>query len=105
MKFRVRRAPALLACLAMVGVGLAPTSAAADGGRRPLNGIKHIVVIYEENHSFDNLYGLWGDVDGQHLVGLPDADVINQILYEHELPYELPPPALLARHPQAPIAV
>jgi len=38
-------------------------------------------------------------------VGLPDADVINQILYEHELPYELPPPALLARHPQAPIAV
>jgi len=38
-------------------------------------------------------------------VGLPDADVINQILYEHELPYELRPPALLARHPQAPIAV
>lgn len=38
-------------------------------------------------------------------VGLPDADVINQILYEHELPFELRPPALLARHPQAPIAV
>ncbi len=38
-------------------------------------------------------------------VGLPDADVINQILYEHELPYELRPPALLARHPQTPIAV
>lgn len=38
-------------------------------------------------------------------VGLPDADVINQILYEHALPYELRPPALLARHPQTPIAV
>ena len=38
-------------------------------------------------------------------VGLPDADVMNQILYEHELPYELRPPALLARHPQTPIAV
>lgn len=38
-------------------------------------------------------------------VGLPDADVINQIVYEHELPYELRPPALLARHPQTPIAV
>lgn len=38
-------------------------------------------------------------------VGLPDADVINQILYLHELPYELRPPELLARHPQTPIAV
>lgn len=38
-------------------------------------------------------------------VGLPDADVINQILYEHELPYELRSPALLARHPQTPISV
>lgn len=38
-------------------------------------------------------------------VGLPDSDVINQILYEHELPYELRPPALLARHPQTPIEV
>ncbi|MBY5774920.1 hypothetical protein HFN63_33465 [Rhizobium leguminosarum] len=38
-------------------------------------------------------------------VGLPDADVINQILYEHEVPYEVRPPALLARHPQTPIAV
>lgn len=38
-------------------------------------------------------------------IGPPDADVINQILYEHSLPYELRPPALLARHPQTPIAV
>jgi phospholipase C len=77
MKIRVRRAPALLACLAMVGVGLAPTSATADGGRKPLNGIKHIVVIYEENHSFDNLYGNWGDVNGHHVIGLDDATAAN----------------------------
>jgi len=38
-------------------------------------------------------------------VGLPDADVVNQILYEHEIPYEVRPPALLARHPQTPIVV
>src|SRR3954454_23750769 len=25
---------------------------------------KHVVVIYEENHSFDNLYGGWGKVEG-----------------------------------------
>lgn len=38
-------------------------------------------------------------------VGLPDADVVNKILYEHEIPFEVRPPALLARHPQAPIVV
>ena len=27
-------------------------------------GVKHIVVIYEENHSFDNLYGKWEGVRG-----------------------------------------
>ena len=31
---------------------------------RPLDRIGHIVVIYEENHSFDNLYGGWEGVDG-----------------------------------------
>ena len=31
---------------------------------------KHLVVIYEENHSFDNLYGGWGKVDGQQVDGL-----------------------------------
>jgi phospholipase C len=36
-------------------------------------GYKHLVVIYEENHSFDNLYGSWGDVRGQHVDGLADA--------------------------------
>ncbi len=28
---------------------------------------KHLVVIYEENHSFDNLYGSWGRVNGRHV--------------------------------------
>ena len=36
-------------------------------------GYKHLVVIFEENHSFDNLYGTWGDVRGQHVEGLADA--------------------------------
>jgi hypothetical protein len=38
-------------------------------------------------------------------VGLPDADLVNQILYAHEVPYEVRPPALVARHLQTPIAV
>ncbi len=38
-------------------------------------------------------------------IGLPDEDIVNQILYEHEVPFEVSPPALLARHPQTPIVV
>jgi phospholipase C len=30
----------------------------------PLSWIQHIVVIYDENHSFDNLYGSWERVNG-----------------------------------------
>ena len=40
------------------------TSATADDGRDALHDVKHIVVIYEENHSFDNLYGGWEGVNG-----------------------------------------
>ncbi|HEX5561659.1 MAG TPA: alkaline phosphatase family protein [Nocardioidaceae bacterium] len=36
-------------------------------------GFKHLVVIYEENHSFDNLYGHWGPVNGQRVIGLDRA--------------------------------
>src|SRR6476620_7117491 len=45
--------------------------------RGPLGHFKHLVVIYEENHSFDNLYGLWGSVIGQHVIGLSDADAAH----------------------------
>ena len=33
--------------------------------RNKLDKIQHIVVIYEENHSFDNLYGGWEGVNGR----------------------------------------
>jgi acid phosphatase len=66
-----RRLGVVLAALALVTV-VVPASATPNKG--PLGNFKQIVVIYEENHSFDNLYGLWGDVNGQHVVGLEDAD-------------------------------
>jgi len=50
----------------------APVSAAPQSG--PLGKFKHLVVIYEENHSFDNLYGNWGDVNGQPIEGRSDAN-------------------------------
>ena len=77
MKRRTARtAPALLVCLAAASVALVPSSVSADHDR-PLDGIKHVVVIYEENHSFDNLYGTWGDVNGDHVAGLADATRAN----------------------------
>jgi len=35
------------------------------------------VVIYQENHSFDNLYGSWGSVNGEHVEGLTDASTTS----------------------------
>src|SRR4051812_40860416 len=49
--------------LALVAVlVLAPAAMAHDRG--DLAKIHHFVVIYQENHSFDNLYGGWEKVDG-----------------------------------------
>ncbi len=44
-----------------------------------VNAFGHIVVIYQENHSFDSLYGLWGDVNGQRVNGLDGADPAHVI--------------------------
>ena len=44
------------------GPGLTSVQAGAD---QKFAGINHIVVIYEENHSFDNLYGGWEGVNGR----------------------------------------
>jgi acid phosphatase len=46
-------------------VALAAGCVAATGANAGSIGqYDHIVVIYQENHSFDNLYGLWGPVNG-----------------------------------------
>ena len=87
---RSGRLRAVLASASLVSISLmaaGPAAAAADKG--PLGNYKHIVVIYEENHSFDNLYGLWGDVNGQHLAGLADADAAHRIqVAQNGTPYK-----------------
>lgn len=57
-----------------VAAGPALTSVMATTDQKGLDAIKHIVVIYEENHSFDNLYGGWEGVNG-----LANAPAANQI--------------------------
>jgi acid phosphatase len=44
------------------GVAEAGTDA-GDGGAQ-LSSLKHLVIIYLENHSFDNLFGSWPGADG-----------------------------------------
>jgi len=84
----VRRRTALVPVLAVTAVAAAFTltggsaSATISGRDDPGHGnhgpevagpYKHLVVIYEENHSFDNLYGSWGRVNGQRVEGIGDA--------------------------------
>ena len=42
-----------------------PATIDVQAKQNPLGDINHIVVIYEENHSFDNLYGGWEGVNGR----------------------------------------
>jgi acid phosphatase len=64
---RFRRVGRRLAFAVLAGALFATLSAsvASSAGRDPLRKINHIVVIYEENHSFDNLYGGWEGVNGR----------------------------------------
>src|SRR4029453_8082740 len=43
-----------------------------------LRGIQRIVVIYEENHSFDNLYGRWEGVNGLRRADPAHTTQVNQ---------------------------
>ena len=63
---RLPRRPVVLGAVAALGLGalIAPTMASAHDDDSGLDSIKHIVVIYEENHSFDNLFGGWEEVNG-----------------------------------------
>jgi len=79
VQHRSWRLRAVLTSAALVSLSLlsAGPAAADDHDNKPLGNFKHLVVIYEENHSFDNLYGQWGDVNGQHLNGLTAADAAH----------------------------
>ena len=49
-----------------------PLLSSSVPAQKQLGKINHIVVIYEENHSFDNLFGGWEGVNG-----LADADAAH----------------------------
>jgi acid phosphatase len=48
----------------MLSTVIAGPAHADDRQTAGVSGIEHLVVIYQENHSYDNLYGLWPGTDG-----------------------------------------
>src|SRR3954449_8391114 len=68
----------ILLTIAALALFVVPTAQGDTGAqaahRKPtIGGYKHLVVIFEENHSFDNLYGRWGRVGQQKVKGLKQA--------------------------------
>jgi acid phosphatase len=104
------RAPVLAVALLALCAAPAPASDAhGHGGHqrgdarhergRPtaLDGIRHIVVIYEENHSFDNLYGGWEGVtglagaDASHTTQVDQAGAPYKCLLQDDVNLTSPP--------------
>jgi acid phosphatase len=70
-----------VAVLSALALAIAPAAAYGHGkhrGHGSMKRIGHIVVIYEENHSFDNLYGSWEGVDGLHGADAAHSTQIDQ---------------------------
>jgi acid phosphatase len=62
---RLRLSALFVLVVAMLGATAGSGSAGGKDAAKKLSKIQHIVVIYEENHSFDNLYGGWEGVNGR----------------------------------------
>ena len=73
--------PRPLAAAFAIVVALALPAAAAhanDGGHHRSARVDHIVVVFQENHSFDNLYGRWEGVRGVRSADRAHTRQINQ---------------------------
>ena len=106
-----------------IGLLLAPPAAAAGGQHhhgKGLKKIRHFVVIYQENHSFDNLYGLWprvegiDDADPAHTTQVNQAGAPYQCLLQNDVNLASPPlsatctntsPSFTSHFPNAPFRI
>ena len=74
---RVLALASVLALAAIVNSAAAGSNGNGSGNDR-LQRINHIVVIYEENHSFDNLYGGWEGVNGRQNAVPANTEQVDQ---------------------------
>ena len=84
--------------------GAAATSANAANGDQGLDKLKHIVVIYLENHSFDNLYGEFSGANGLAGAGKRATQVDRSGTAYRELP-QPPGHAFPGNLPNAPFNI
>ena len=91
MRFAVATAVVLAGGAALAG------ASTAKNAPNKLDKINHIVVIYEENHSFDNLYGGWEGVNGianadpAHTIQRNQAGVPFSCLKQNDVNLTSPP--------------
>jgi phospholipase C len=67
---------ALLAGVAALTAPSVTQARAAPAGQAVANPIRHVVVLYMENHSFDNVLGFWCD---QHRARCPDGGMPSSV--------------------------
>ncbi len=67
-----------IGAIALASGSVAVASAADGPGGERLGQVDHIVVIYQENHSFDNLYGGWEAVRGLNAADAAHSVQVNQ---------------------------
>src|SRR2546423_6027967 len=88
---------AFVAVAGLVGALALAGGAGAARGDDQLGKIQHIVVIYEENHSFDNLYGGWEGVNGRasadaaHTAQVDEAGAAYGCLLQNDVNLTSPP--------------
>lgn len=102
-----RRALWHLTALLLVVVLLIPAQALANEGRRD-HRIRYIIVVYQENWSFDSLYGLFPRANGlsrSSIVSLTQRDRLTGQPYLSQLgqPFDLVSGSLLLTTPPQPI--
>jgi len=88
--------PAALASLLAL-TALPAAGSESDGGLSQLGKINHIVVIYQENRSFDSLYGGWEGVNGLanapsgKTIQLSQAGAVYSCLLQNDVNLTTPP--------------
>src|SRR5207302_8112691 len=88
--------PAALAALLALAA-LPAAGSESDGGQSQLGKINHIVVIYQENRSFDSLYGGWEGVNGlanapsSKTLQLSQAGTVYSCLLQNDVNLTTPP--------------
>src|SRR5215471_5774144 len=99
-------------CLLTVALCLIPVHILAEDGRheggRKLRKIKHIIVVYQENWSFDSLYGLFPGANGLRdasITSLTQTDRLTGKPYSSQLgqPFDLVTGSLTLTTPPQPI--